>query len=113
MEAFSDILCCNMTHQESVPETFGGGGFMKFEQFLERCRTESTVGDFESYLAQCIFEEKPSRTGERGTEELTVEGYSLTRDLAFERRDEKAARLLYDLADAVGWREGEWEGALR
>ena len=44
---------------------------------------------------------------------VTVEMYSFVRDRAFERRDEKAARLLYDLAGAASWKEGEWEGALR
>jgi len=39
--------------------------------------------------------------------------YSFVRDQAFERRDEQAARLLYDLAGASSWKEGEWEGALR
>jgi hypothetical protein len=39
--------------------------------------------------------------------------YSFIRDQAFEHRDEKAAKLLYELADAASWKEGEWEGALR
>ncbi len=39
--------------------------------------------------------------------------YSFVRDQAFERRDEQAARLLYDLAGVSSWKEGEWEGALR
>jgi hypothetical protein len=39
--------------------------------------------------------------------------YSYIRDQAFDGRDEKAARTLYDLAKASAWKEGEWEGALR
>ena len=46
-------------------------------------------------------------------DEVTVEMYSFVRDQAFERRDEQAARLLYDLAGVSSWKEGEWEGALR
>jgi len=52
-----------------------------------------------------------SKTG--GKDEVTLEMYSFVRDQAFERRDEKAARVLYDLADAATWKEREWEGALR
>ena len=84
---------------------------MKFEDFFEKCRTEPTVSDFESYLANCIFGKKP--TPEKAKEELTVEMYTSARDRAFERRDEKAARLLYELAGASGWKENDWEGALR
>jgi hypothetical protein len=39
--------------------------------------------------------------------------YSFIRDQAFERRDEKAAQLLYELSEAASWKAGEWEGALR
>jgi hypothetical protein len=84
---------------------------MKFDKFYERCQTEPTVGDFESYLAHCIFEKKTAVT--QDASEFTVEMYSHTRDRAFERRDETAAQLLYELAGAAGWQEGEWEGALR
>jgi hypothetical protein len=83
---------------------------MKFDKFFERCQIESTVGDFESYLAHCIFEKKAGKT--TGAEKFTVEMYSHTRDQAFERRDEKAAQLLFDLAGATNWQEGEWEGSL-
>lgn len=84
---------------------------MEFNAFLEKCQSEPTVSDFESYLAYCIFEKKSVQTS--GKDEVTVEMYSFVRDQAFERRDEKAARLLYDLAGASSWKEGEWEGALR
>jgi hypothetical protein len=84
---------------------------MNFDSFFEKCRTESTVSDFESYLAHCIFGKKATRT--QDAEEFTVETYSLARDKAFEQRDVKAAKLLYGLADAAKWQEGEWEGALR
>jgi hypothetical protein len=84
---------------------------MDFNTFLEKCQNEPTVSDFESYLAYCIFEKKSAETG--GKDEVTVEMYSFVRDQAFERRDEQAARLLYDLAGASSWKEGEWEGALR
>jgi hypothetical protein len=83
---------------------------MKFEDFLARCKSEPTVSDFESYLAYRIFG-GDAKVGE--AEKFTVELYSYTRDQAFERWDEKAARLLYDLSGAAGWQEGEWEGALR
>ena len=84
---------------------------MQFKTFFEKCKSEPTVSDFESYLSYCIFQKKSSRTG--GRDEVTLEMYSFVRDQAFERRDEKAARVLYDLADAASWKEGEWEGALR
>ena len=84
---------------------------MEFNAFLEKCQSEPTVSDFESYLAYCIFEKKSAETS--GKDEVTVEMYSFVRDQAFERRDEQAARLLYDLGDASSWKEGEWEGALR
>ncbi len=84
---------------------------MDFNTFLEKCQREPTVSDFESYLAYCIFEKKSAETS--GKDEVTVEMYSFVRDQAFERRDEQAARLLYDLAGGSSWKEGEWEGALR
>ena len=84
---------------------------MEFNAFLEKCQSEPTVSDFESYLAYCIFEKKSAKTS--GKDEVTVEMYSFVRDQAFERRDEQAARLLYDLAGVSSWKEGEWEGALR
>ena len=84
---------------------------MEFNAFLEKCQSEPTVSDFESYLAYCIFEKKSAETS--GKDEVTVEMYSFVRDQAFERRDEQAARLLYDLAGVASWKEGEWEGALR
>ena len=82
---------------------------MEFTPFFERCRNEPTVSDFESYLSYCIFEKKSTKS----KDEVTKEMYSFIRDQAFERRDEKAARLLYELAAAAAWQEGEWEGALR
>jgi hypothetical protein len=82
---------------------------MEFKIFFEMCKSESTVGDFESYLSYCIFERKSATTKDRVTKEM----YSFIRDQAFEHRDEQAARLLYELADAATWKEGEWEGALR
>ena len=82
---------------------------MEFTPFFERCRNEPTVSDFESYLSYCIFERKSTKS----KDEVTKEMYSFIRDQAFERRDEKAARLLYELAAAAAWQEGEWEGALR
>ena len=84
---------------------------MEFNAFLEKCQSEPTVSDFESYLAYCIFEKKSAKTSSK--DEVTVEMYSFVRDQAFERRDEQAARLLYDLAGVSSWKEGEWEGALR
>ena len=84
---------------------------MEFKTFFEKCNNEPTGSDFESYLSYCIFEKKSAKTG--GEDEVTVEMYSFVRDQAFERRDEKAARLLYELADVASWKEGEWEGALR
>jgi hypothetical protein len=81
---------------------------MKFESFLAKCQDEPTVSDFESYLSFCIFEKRGS-----GRQECSPEMYSFIRDQAFDRRDEKAARTLYDLAKASEWDEGEWEGALK
>jgi hypothetical protein len=85
---------------------------MEFKGFLEKCQSEPTVSDFESYLSYCVFEMKGAEKKE-DQDEITLEMYSFIRDQAFERRDEKAARLLYDLAGAASWKEGEWEGALR
>ena len=82
---------------------------MEFKVFFERCKNEPTVSDFESYLSYCIFEKKSTKS----KDEVTKEMYSSIRDQAFERREEKAARLLYELADAAAWKEEEWEGALR
>jgi hypothetical protein len=82
---------------------------MEFKVFFERCKNEPTVSDFESYLSYCIFEKKSTKS----KDEVTKEMYSSIRDQAFERRDEEAARLLYELADAAAWKEEEWEGALR
>jgi hypothetical protein len=84
---------------------------MTFEEFFGNCQREPTVSDFESYLAFCIFGK--SAKGLSAQEKFTVEMYSYTREQAFERRDEKAARLLYNLAGAANWKEGDWEGALR
>ena len=84
---------------------------MNFQAFFARCQSEPTVSDFESYLAYCIFEKRSAKP--RGRDDLTVEMYSFIRDQAFERRDERAARLLYEMAAASAWKEGEWEGALR
>lgn len=84
---------------------------MDFQTFFSKCRTEPTVSDFESYLAHCIFEQRQTGGAERGA--CTLEAYSRARDLAFERRDEDAARWLYDLAEAAAWQEGDWEGFLR
>ena len=84
---------------------------MTFEEFFKRCQTVSSVSDFESYLAYCILGESASEL--QAQEKITVEMYSYIRDQAFEKRDEKAARLLYDLAIAAHWKEGDWEGALR
>ncbi len=84
---------------------------MEFKTFFEKCKQEPTVSDFESYLSFCILEKKSAKT--RGKDEVTVEMYSFVRDQAFERRDEQAARLLYELSDAASWKHGEWEGALR
>jgi len=80
---------------------------MEFSVFFKKCQTEPTVSDFESYLAHCIFEKPASG------EQCTLEAYAYARDRAFEQRDEKAARFLYDLSQAKTWEEGEWEGALR
>jgi hypothetical protein len=82
---------------------------MEFKVFFDRCKNEPTVSDFESYLSYCIFEKKSTKS----KDEVTKEMYSSIRDQAFERRDEEAARLLYELADAAAWKEEEWEGALR
>ncbi|MBW2721197.1 MAG: hypothetical protein JRC67_03080 [Deltaproteobacteria bacterium] len=35
---------------------------MEFNTFLEKCQSEPTVSDFESYLAYCIFEKKSAET---------------------------------------------------
>lgn len=83
---------------------------MQFQAFFKKCQDEPTVSDFESYLAHCILE-RQSAAGDRPA--CTVEWYCRTRDLAFERRNEQAARQLYDLSGAALWTEGEWEGALR
>ncbi len=80
---------------------------MDFKSFFQKCQTESTVSDFESYLSYCIMEKA------KGQVECTLENYNRMRDLAFERRDESAARALFDMAKASGWKDGEWEGALR
>ncbi len=80
---------------------------MDFRVFFQKCQAESTVGDFESYLSYSIFEKEKGRT------DWTLESYDRLRNLAFERRDEKAARALYDMAKASDWKEGDWEGALR
>lgn len=84
---------------------------MDFSTFFKRCQDEPTVSDFESYLSYCIFQKESAKTS--GKDAVTLEMYSFVRDQAFERRDEKAARVLYELADAASWKEGEWEGALR
>jgi hypothetical protein len=84
---------------------------MEFQAFFARCQSEPTVSDFESYLAYCIFERRSPKPTDR--DEMTLEMYSFIRDQAFERRDERAARFLYDIAGAATWKEGEWEGALR
>ncbi len=81
---------------------------MEFEAFFRKCQDESTVGDFESYLAYCILEKGSPATGN-----LKVEEYTLMRDRAFEGRDEEAARALFAISGAAAWKEGEWEGALR
>ena len=85
---------------------------MEFTGFLHKCQSEPTVGDFESYLSYCVFEKKGAEKREQ-QDEITLEMYSFIRDQAFDRRDEKAARLLYDLSGAASWKKGEWEGALR
>ena len=84
---------------------------MTFEEFFRKCQTESTVSDFESYLAYCVLGKTSAQL--QVQDKITVEMYSYTRDQAFEKRDEKAARLLYDAAKAANWKEGDWEGALR
>lgn len=83
---------------------------MQFPAFFKRCQDEPTVSDFESYLAHCILERQ---SGPGARRECSVEWYCRARDLAFERRDEQAARDLYELSGAAQWTEGEWEGALR
>jgi hypothetical protein len=72
---------------------------------------ESTVSDFESYLA-CRILEKKVREGAPPAA-MTVEKYTQLRDQAFDLRDEKAAQTLYALAGASEWKEDEWEGSLR
>jgi len=84
---------------------------MDFQEFFRKCQSEPTVSDFESYLGHCIFQKRRSDSAQEAA--CTLEDYSRARDLAFEQRDEEACRWLYDLAGAVHWREGEWEGALR
>jgi hypothetical protein len=84
---------------------------MDFKSFLERCRQESTVSDFESFLAFCILEKKTTESAKVGA--MSVEKYTQARDQAFDLRDEHAARQLYSLAGASDWKEGEWEGALK
>jgi hypothetical protein len=79
---------------------------MEYKDFANKCRNEPTVSDFESYITYCIFEAG-------GRSDCTLEMYSFIRDLAFEKRDDKATRLLFELAGAAKWKEGEWEGALR
>jgi hypothetical protein len=81
---------------------------MEFKAFFAKCQSEPTVSDFESYLASCIFEKKKAVP-----QELSLERYSFLRDQAFERRDEEAARQLYELAHAGEWKDGDWDGALR
>lgn len=82
---------------------------MEFEAFFRKCQDESTVSDFESYLAYCILEK--GSTSRKGN--VNVEEYTLMRDRAFEGRDENAARALFAASGASAWKEGEWEGALR
>ena len=84
---------------------------MEFKEFFKRCQEEPTVSDFESYLSYCVFQKQSGKAGDK--DQVTVEMYSFIRDQAFEHRDEKAAQLLYELAEAKAWKEGEWEGALR
>jgi len=84
---------------------------MDFKSFFEKCRHESTVSDFESYLAQCVLEKKATAAAKAGS--VTVEQYTQMRDQAFDLSDERAAQKLYSLAGASEWKEGEWEGALR
>jgi len=84
---------------------------MDFQAFFARCQSEPSVSDFESYLAYRIFEKRSPKPTNRDA--MTLEMYSFIRDQAFERRDERAARFLYDIAGASAWKEGEWEGALR
>jgi hypothetical protein len=84
---------------------------MDFQAFFARCQTEPAVSDFESYLTYCIFERRSAKP--TGRDDMSLEMYSFIRDQAFEWRDERAARFLYDIAGASAWKEGEWEGALR
>ena len=84
---------------------------MLFKDFFSRCKNEPTVSDFESYLAHCVFEQ--GRTGRAEQAACTLEIYSRARDLAFDQRDEEAAKWLYDLAEASAWQEGDWEGFMR
>jgi hypothetical protein len=72
---------------------------------------ESTVSDFESYLAYCILEKKVKEGAPSAA--MSVEKYTQVRDQAFDLMDEKAAQMLYSLAGASQWKEGEWEGSLR
>jgi hypothetical protein len=83
---------------------------MDFSSFFKKCQNEPTVSDFESYLAYCIFEKQK---GGGAQPACTLEAYSRARDLAFEQRDEEAAKWLFELAGVAGWQEGEWQGALR
>jgi hypothetical protein len=84
---------------------------MDFKSFFEKCRHESTVSDFESYLAHCILEKKATPSARTGA--ISVEQYTQMRDQAFDLSDERAAQTLYSLAGASDWKEGDWEGALR
>jgi hypothetical protein len=84
------------------------GEAMEFNAFYRKCREESTVSDFESYLSYCIFEK-----GGNKKETISLEEYSATRDRAFDGLDEEAARRLFEAAGAIHWREGEWEGAMK
>lgn len=84
---------------------------MDFKSFFDKCKIESTVSDFESYLAYCILEKKVKEGAPSGV--MSVEKYTQTRDQAFDLLDEKAAQKLYSLSGASEWKEGEWEGALR
>lgn len=84
---------------------------MDFRSFFERCKQESSVSDFESYLAYCILERKAAEGTQAGA--VTVEQYTQMREQAFDLMDERAAQALYSLARAADWKEGEWEGALR
>ncbi len=80
---------------------------MDFQSFFEKCQKEKTVSDFESYISYSIFEKG------KGQVECSLERYTLMRDLAFDWRQEDAARSLYEMCKASEWNEGDWEGALR